>query len=96
MGLGAPAPKPRQDVSYQGLPARVEIPPGERHSYFGQELLSTDSEHAVTVLLISSSLVWLFGALLVALALAAVWRSRQALAAGVRERFSPAGGASVL
>jgi len=46
---------------YQGLPARFEIPGGERHSYFGQELLATDREHAITVFLVSSTIVWLIG-----------------------------------
>lgn len=81
---GAPA---KQDLNYQGLPARFEIPDGERHGYFGQEMLPTDREHAVRVLLISSGIVWLIGILFVALALAAIWRSRALLAAGLRERL---------
>jgi hypothetical protein len=76
-----------QELNYQGLPARFEIPEGERHGYFGQEMLPTDREQAVRVLLVSSSIVWLIGVILVALALAAIWRSRVALAAGLRERL---------
>lgn len=77
----------KQELNYQGLPARFEIPEGERHGYFGQEMLPTDREQAVRVLLVSSGIVWLLGMILVALALAAIWRSRVALAAGLRERL---------
>jgi hypothetical protein len=50
-------------------------------------MLPTDREQAVSVLLVSSSIVWLIGVILLALALAAIWRSRVALAAGLRERL---------
>jgi hypothetical protein len=85
VGVGDTSSK--QELNYQGLPARFEIPEGERHGYFGQEMLPTDREQAVRVLLVSSSIVWLLGVILVALALAAIWRSRVALAAGLRERL---------
>ena len=76
--------------NYQRLPARFEIPGGERHSYFGQELLSTDREHAVTIFLVSSTIVWLIGVLFVAVAAWMVWKARGALAEGVRTRLAPA------
>jgi hypothetical protein len=81
------APK-QQQASYQGLPARFEIPGGERHSYFGQEMLPTDREHAINVVLISSSIGWLIGMVLVALALWQLWRARALLAEGLRARFA--------
>ncbi len=74
---------------YQGLPARFEIPSGDKQSTFTQEMLSTDREHAVTVVLMSSTLVWLLGVALLAAALVAVWKSRQALAAGLRTHLAP-------
>ncbi len=80
----------KAEANYQGLPARFEIPSGERRSYFGQELLSTDREHAVTVFLVSSTIVWLIGLVFVVLAAWAVWKSRRALAEGVRARLAPA------
>jgi len=93
LGNAAPpaAPKARQDGNYQGLPARFEIPTGERQSSFGQELLSTDREHAVAVVLVSSSLVWFLGLLLVAFAVTVGWASRAALIAGVRQRIAANG-----
>jgi hypothetical protein len=90
------AESPKDDVgngaglSYQGLPARFEIPSGDRQSTFSQELLSTDRERAISVVLVSSTLVWLAGMMLVALAAWSLWRSREALATGVRTRLAPA------
>jgi hypothetical protein len=78
-----------QEFNYQGLPARFEIPSGERHGYFGQEMLPTDREHAVRVVLVSSTVVWLIGMIFIALALATIWRARVTLAAGLRERLAP-------
>lgn len=78
----------KQEFNYQGLPAKFEIPEGERHGYFGQEMLPTDREQAVRVLLVSSSVVWLIGIIFIALALATIWRSRALLTAGLRERLA--------
>jgi hypothetical protein len=86
---------PQQNVNtgnYQGLPAKFEIPAGERHSYFGQEMLTTDREHAVTVVLVSSGIVWLLGLILLAAALLLLWRSRVALRDGLRARMAAASG----
>ncbi|HEV7922909.1 MAG TPA: hypothetical protein VGR02_19150, partial [Thermoanaerobaculia bacterium] len=73
---------------YQGLPARFEMPDGERHGYFGQEMLSTARPHAVRVLLVSSGLVWAVGMMLVAVALALLWRNRMELMEGLRTRLA--------
>jgi len=86
----APTPQANDNDQYQGLPAKFEIPSGDKQSAFSQELLSTDREHAVNVLLISSTLVWLIGVTLLAAALTALWKSRHALAAGLRTRLATA------
>jgi hypothetical protein len=78
----------KQEFNYQGLPAKFEIPEGERHGYFGQEMLSTAREQSVRVLLISSTVVWLIGMLFVALALVMLWKSRTLLAEGLRSRLA--------
>jgi hypothetical protein len=80
----------KAEPNYQGLPARFDIPSGEKQSTFSQELLSTDREHAIAVFLISSTVVWLIGVVFVALAAWKLWQSRRALAAGVRTRLAPA------
>lgn len=89
MQVGLNNPPPNQEFNYQGLPAKFEIPEGERHGYFGQEMLPTDREHAVRIVLISSTVIWFIGMMFVALALVTIWRSRTMIAAGLRERLTP-------
>ncbi len=74
---------------YQGLPARFDMPAGSHHSYFGQEMLSADRPHHIRVVLISSSLIFAIEALLLAIALVALWRARKELASGFAARFPP-------
>lgn len=89
VGAGWAAAEAKVDANYQGLPARFEIPEGERHSYFGQAMLPTGREQAVHVLLVSSTIVWLIGMLFVAFATTLLWRSRTMLAEGLRDRLTP-------
>jgi hypothetical protein len=84
------APASKQDLNYQGLPAKFEIPEGERHGYFGQEMLPTAREQSVRILLVSSTIVWLIGMLFVASALTMLWKSRTTLVEGLRARLAPA------
>jgi hypothetical protein len=86
--VGFSSSEAKTDTNYQGLPAKFEIPEGERHSYFGQEMLPTGREQSVRVLLVSSSIVWLIGMLFVAIAVTMIWRSRALLADGLRERLT--------
>lgn len=85
-----PPPPPAPEANYQGLPARFEIPGGVRHSVFDQEMLSTDRAHAITIFLVSATIVWLIGVVLLALAILELWKSRRALAAGLRSRLATA------
>lgn len=77
------------DADYQGLPARFEMPAGEREGLFSQDMLSADREHPVTVLLISSGALWVLGAVLVAISLLVVWSARRAILEGVQEKMLP-------
>jgi hypothetical protein len=43
------------------------------------------------VFLVSSTILWFLGMFLVAIALVTIWRSRDALLAGMRERLIPEG-----
>ena len=86
----APEAVKKSEPNYQGLPARFEIPGGDKQSSFSQELLTTDREQAVRVVLVSTTVIWLIGVAFVALAALGLWRSRQTLVAGVRARVTPA------
>jgi hypothetical protein len=90
VNLNVAAQKGRADANYQGLPARFEIPGGERRSFFGQEMLATDRAHPITVFLVSSTIVWLIGVAFLGAAISALWKSRRELAAGLRARLATA------
>jgi len=76
-------PTAKTDI-YKGLPARIELPTGERRSYFGQELLSVEHRQSVGLLMVSSTIVWWLQAVLVVIAIALVWNSRSGIADGLR------------
>lgn len=76
-GLAAP--------TYQGLPARIDLPRGARESAFRRQLLATDEPRHVFVLLASSRLVSLLTWVTALLALGLAVRSRSELAQGARD-----------
>jgi hypothetical protein len=47
----------KQEAGYQGLPARIELPRGERRTFFARELLAGDAPRRVSVILASARLV---------------------------------------
>ncbi len=77
--------KAKGDAAYQGLPARIDIPPGRRQTVFAREMLATDAPRRVFVLLASArfvtALAW--GAALLALAIGV--HSRRDIGRGTRE-----------
>ena len=75
---------------YQGLPAKFEIPSGERSTYFSQELVDVKHEQAVRVWMISSTLVWWISVLITIAGLFLLWRARRELMEGWRARFPQA------
>ncbi len=68
--------KAKGDAAYQGLPARIDIPPGRRRTVFAREMLATDTPRRVFVFLASARLVTAFawGAALLALAIGVLLR----------------------
>jgi hypothetical protein len=56
-GPEAPAASVVARAGYEGLPARITLPPGARRTTFARELLGTDAPRPVYVLLVSASLV---------------------------------------
>ena len=82
----APAEPPAEPepASYEGLPAKVELPAGARSSWWSREMLSADAAPRLRVVLASRTLVTLAQALVVLAALALLWRFREGLRHGVR------------
>jgi len=78
--------------SYEGLPARIEIPSGARQSHFSRELLATDSPRPVMVVLVAARTVVAAAAAALLLLLAVAALLRRDLAAGARELWGRARG----
>lgn len=81
----APAPEPQASggASYEGLPAKVELPRGARSTWWSREMLAADAAPVVRVVLAGRTLVSLAQGLVVLAALGLLWRSR----AGLRDGF---------
>jgi hypothetical protein len=73
-------------MQYQGLPAKFEMPYGERRTDFSREMLTTDPARSVRVLMVSQALLWWTQALVVIAGVVLIWRARRELKAGWRQR----------
>ncbi len=80
----APEPKASDGASYEGLPAKVELPRGARSTWWSREMLSADAAPVVRVVLAGRTLVSLAQGLVVLAALGLLWRSRAGLRDGLR------------
>lgn len=96
----APVPPAAQDAaagaqSYEGLPARIEIPPGARQAQFTRELLATDTPRTVVVVMIAARALSALatGAVLLLLGLALLFRRSLVSAAAALAARARAGGA---
>jgi hypothetical protein len=82
----SPAPEPQVSggASYEGLPARVELPRGARSTWWSREMLAADAAPIVRVVLAGRTLVSLAQGLVVLAALGLLWRSSPRLRDGLR------------
>jgi hypothetical protein len=71
-------------ATYEGLPAKVELPRGARSTWWSREMLAADAAPRVRVVLVSGALVTLARALVVLAALGLLWASRRRLLEGLR------------
>jgi hypothetical protein len=70
--------------SYEGLPARIEIPPGARQTGFNRELLATDAPRSVLAVLVAARVVAALAGAAALLFLAVAFTFRRDLAACAR------------
>ncbi|HPA52177.1 MAG TPA: hypothetical protein PLP50_11300 [Thermoanaerobaculia bacterium] len=82
----SPAPEPQAagGPSYEGLPAKVELPRGARSTWWSREMLAADAAPVVRVVLAGRTLVSLAQGLAVLSALGLLWWSRPSLREGLR------------
>jgi hypothetical protein len=74
-------------AAYQGLPAKFVLPAGSRRTDFSQELLRTDREQSVMVILVSIVLVTWIGVLIALAVVGALLRRRTVLVEAFRARL---------
>jgi hypothetical protein len=80
----APAGAAGGTSGFEGLPARIEIPPGARQTVFTRELLATDAPRPAVVVLVAARLLAAVTGAALLLLLAALALLRRDLAAGGR------------
>jgi hypothetical protein len=85
-GAKTNGPVEQQQASYQGLPAKFDLPGGSRYTSFQQELLPSDRRQAVFVFAVSMLLVKWIGVVLALITIALLARDFHVLAAALRER----------
>lgn len=79
-------------ASYQGLPAKIDLPHGNRQTHFQREMMASDPPRAVRVLLVSSGALVILSAVLGFLAAVVLVLFRRTIAAGGRALFARAKG----
>ncbi|MCU1347194.1 MAG: hypothetical protein JWO56_224 [Acidobacteria bacterium] len=77
----------RNDVAYQGLPAKFELPDGARSGNFREQMLSPERPQRVTLVLLSMSFVTWTAVALAIVAAWLIWRERAAIKAALRIRL---------
>jgi hypothetical protein len=88
----APPPPPAApaQAAYQGLPAKFELPSGDRSSDFNEQLLAVDRPQTVQIVLLSMTIVTWAAALLTLIAAWLLWRERVTIKQVVREKLAAA------
>jgi len=89
MPAGLPPQKLAENsLTYQGLPAKFELPSGDRSTNFNEQLLAADRPLKVTVLLLSMTVVTWASAVFTLIALFLLWRDRAAIRSGLRTKLA--------
>ena len=84
---------PKRDsglMSYQGLPAKFELPSGAHRTFFSREMLSADGPREVRILAISTKLAFWLAAVIVLAAAASAARLWREIVTGWKARFAAA------
>jgi len=95
-GVAAAAPPPVEKVqrtdelSYQGLPAKFELPSGARTKRFHEQLLAADRPQTVTIVLLSMTVVTWLSLAMAIVALWTLWLQRAVIKEALRERIAEA------
>jgi len=80
----------RDELAYQGLPAKFELPNGVRYGYFHEQLLASDRPQTITIVLLSMTVLTWASILLSAIAAWLLWTQRALIRTTLRERIAAA------
>jgi len=84
------ADRQREEVEYQGLPARFELPDGVRYSSFHEQLLASERPQPITIVLLSMTVLTWASVLMSAIAAWLLWTQRALIRTTLRERIATA------
>lgn len=87
-----PIPKVQRidDLSYQGLPAKFELPSGARFAEFHEQLLAAERPQTITIVLLSMTLVTWLSLAMTIVAFWMLWLQRATIKSALRERIADA------
>lgn len=74
--------------TYQGLPAKFELPSGVRFGSFTEQMLAADRPQSVTIVLLSMTLVTWLAIAFAAVAAWLLWRDRETIKSTLRSRLA--------
>jgi len=77
-------------LTYQGLPAKFELPGGVRDDSFSEQLLAAERPQTITIVLLSMTIVTWSAIAMAAIAAWLLWKRREAIKATLRERIAAA------
>jgi hypothetical protein len=77
-------------LTYQGLPAKFELPSGARFGSFREQMLAADRPQKVTIVLLSMTIVTWLAMALTLVAAWLLWRERAGIKSILRARIATA------
>jgi len=93
LAKGVPVNMPdrqREELAYQGLPAKFELPNGARYSSFHEQLLASERPQTITIVLLSMTVLTWASVLMSAIAAWLLWTQRALIRTTLRERIATA------
>ena len=77
-----------EQLAYQGLPAKFELPGGVRYGTFSEQLLTSERPQTITIVLVSMTVLTWASMLMTAIAAWLLWTQRALIRTALRERIA--------
>jgi hypothetical protein len=79
-----------ESLTYQGLPAKFELPDGHRYTNFHEQLLAAEHPRVITVVLLSMTFVTWAAIVVTVIAAVLLWLDRETIKTAFRARTAEA------